>query len=218
MPIKVMLVDDQQLLREGIKSLLAISDKVEVIAEAADGTQVLPTLQQCQPDVMLLDVSMPKMDGIQVLKQLQQQGISLPTIILTTFDDHEYIVEGLKAGARGYLLKDVSLQKLVDAIELVAAGGVLHQPVLSETLMTRLIQPESQITDKDTDELTARELQVLGLMANGCSNKEIADVLYKSEGTIKNHVSNILAKLGVRDRTRAVLLAMERGLLHSRND
>ncbi|MBC3765278.1 response regulator [Neptunicella marina] len=213
MPIKVLLVDDQQLLREGIKSLLSISDKVQVVGEASDGTQVQGKIEQTHPDIILLDVSMPKMNGIEVLQQLQQLQINVPAIILTTFDDHEYIVEGLKAGAKGYLLKDVSLDKLIESIEHVVAGGQLHQPVLTESLISRLGQSADKSDDKNSESLTARELQVLGLMANGCSNKEIADVLYKSEGTIKNHVSNILAKLGVRDRTRAVLLAMEKGLL-----
>ncbi|WP_416306174.1 response regulator [Neptunicella sp. SCSIO 80796] len=212
MTIKLLLVDDQQLLREGLKSLLKLSEQLEVVGEASDGTQVIDAIATCRPDVVLLDISMPKMDGIAVLKQMRQQQIAVPTLILTTFDDHQYIIDGLQAGAKGYLLKDVSLDRLVDAIVQVNNGQSLHQPALTETLLTNL-QSNSATELTATESLTAREQQVLGLMASGCSNKEISQVLFKSEGTIKNHVSNILAKLGVRDRTRAVLLAMEKGLL-----
>lgn len=214
MGIRVLLVDDQMLVREGIKSLLNLSDKVEVVGEAQDGTEVIAAVENYQPDVILLDLSMPKIDGIGTLNLLKENNISVPAIILTTFDDHEFILKGIQAGAKGYLLKDVSLETLIEGIETVDQGGSLMQPALTERLMQGLQGFKSDFEAPDIIEpLSPKELEVLGLMASGCSNKEISEALHKSEGTIKNHVSNLLAKLGVRDRTRAVLLAIEKGIL-----
>jgi len=214
MSIKVLLVDDQMLVREGIKSLLNLSPDVTVVAEASDGTQVLSAVETFQPDIILLDLSMPKLDGIGTLNLLKEQNIETPTIILTTFDDHQFILQGLQAGAKGYLLKDVSLETLVDSIKTVASGQLLVQPAITERLLSGLNQVKTDFNAPEQIEpLTKKELEVLGMMASGCSNKEISLALHKSEGTIKNHVSNLLAKLGVRDRTRAVLLAIEKGLL-----
>ena len=214
MSIKVLLVDNQMLVREGIKSLLNLSPDVTVVAEASDGTQVLSAVETFQPDIILLDLSMPKLDGIGTLNLLKEQNIETPTIILTTFDDHQFILQGLQAGAKGYLLKDVSLETLVDSIKTVASGQLLVQPAITERLLSGLNQVKTDFNAPEQIEpLTKKELEVLGMMASGCSNKEISLALHKSEGTIKNHVSNLLAKLGVRDRTRAVLLAIEKGLL-----
>lgn len=215
-PIKVLLVDDQMLVREGIKSLLNLSDKVVVVGEAQDGSEVENALESYSPDVILLDLSMPKMDGIATLNWLTTNKITIPVIILTTFDDHEFILRGIQAGARGYLLKDVSLETLIKGIETVYAGKRLVQPALTERLIQGLQGFKSEFEAPDViDPLSPKELEVLGLMASGYSNKEISEALHKSEGTIKNHVSNILSKLGVRDRTRAVLLAIEKGILGS---
>ncbi len=215
MSIRVLLVDDQMLVREGIKGLLNLSDKVTVVGEAADGSEVKEAIEKSQPEVILLDLSMPKMDGLQTLDMLRQQAIDIPVIILTTFDDHEYILKGIQAGAMGYLLKDVSLDSLVSGIETVAAGKRLVQPAITERLLQGLQGVKTEFSVPDTIEtLSPKELEVLGLMASGCSNKEISQALHKSEGTIKNHVSNLLAKLGVRDRTRAVLMAIEKGILN----
>ncbi len=214
MSIRVLLVDDQMLVREGIKSLLQLSDKVEVVGEAQDGSEVLAATTEHNPDVILMDLSMPKMDGIQALNALVEQGIETPVIILTTFDDHEFILRGLQAGARGYLLKDVSLETLIEGIETVHAGDRLVQPALTERLLQGLRGYKSEFSAPEVIEaLSKKEVEVLGLMASGCSNREIAEALHKSEGTIKNHVSSVLSKLGVRDRTRAVLIAIEKGLL-----
>lgn len=214
MSIKVLLVDDQMLVREGIKSLLNLSPDVTVVAEASDGTQVMSAVETFRPDIILLDLSMPKLDGIGTLNLLKEQNIKTPTIILTTFDDHQFILQGLQAGAKGYLLKDVSLETLVDSIKTVASGQLLVQPAITERLLSGLNQIKTDFNAPEQIEpLTKKELEVLGMMASGCSNKEISLALHKSEGTIKNHVSNLLAKLGVRDRTRAVLLAIEKGLL-----
>jgi len=215
MTIKILLVDDQMLVREGIKSLLKLSDKVTVIGEATDGTQVEDAVKRLTPDVILMDLSMPKMDGLATLIHLNNRGIKTPVIILTTFDDHEFILKGIRAGAKGYLLKDVSLKTLIKAIESVNSGQKLIQPALTERLMRGLQGFQSDFKAPEMIEsLSPKELEVLGLMASGCSNKEISKALHNSEGTIKNHVSNLLAKLGVRDRTRAVLLAIEKGILN----
>ncbi|MBO9491648.1 response regulator transcription factor [Endozoicomonas sp. G2_1] len=214
MTIKILLVDDQNLVRAGIKSLLGLSEKVSVVAEASDGSEVLAKVEATEPDVILLDLSMPVMDGIATLAALNQANIATPVVILTTFDDHELVLRGLKAGAKGYLLKDVSLDSLIQAIETVDNGETLVQPALTERLLQGLstIAPEFELPAA-IEALTTKETEVLRLMASGYSNKEISTALFKSEGTVKNHVSSILTKLGVRDRTRAVLLAIEKGLL-----
>ncbi|MCO7224090.1 response regulator transcription factor [Pleionea sp. CnH1-48] len=214
MTIKVLLVDDQMLVREGIKSLLQLSEKVQVIGEAQDGQQALQKINELTPDVILLDLSMPKMDGIETLEQLQKECSQIPAIILTTFDDHDLVLKGIQACAKGYLLKDVSLDTLIDAIETVNQGDTLVQPALTERLMQGLQNVQTDYTlPENIEDLTPKESEILRLMASGYSNKEISSALCKSEGTIKNHVSNILSKLGVRDRTRAVLTAIEKGLL-----
>ncbi len=214
MTIKILLVDDQMLIREGIKSLLNLSEKVTVVGEASDGSKALSAIETVKPDVILLDLSMPVMDGIATLKELQKNNISIPVLILTTFDDHEFILKGIQAGAKGYLLKDVSLDTLIDAIETVHNGQRMIQPALTERLLQGLTNIKSSFVAPEIIEpLSPKELEVLGLMASGCSNKEISEALHKSEGTIKNHVSNLLSKLGARDRTRAVLTAIEKGIL-----
>lgn len=214
--IKLMLVDDQQLLRQGIASLLGLSEQVELIAQAADGEQALNWLS-ANPgvvDVILMDIRMPRMDGIQTLTAMVEQGITTPVIILTTFDDHELLLKALKAGAKGYLLKDVSLESLVAGIEAVHRGETLIQPAITSTLIDSLKGLKSDFQYYQQPEaISDKELEILRLMAAGCSNKEIAQSLFKSEGTVKNQVSNLLAKLGVRDRTRAVLRAIELGLI-----
>ncbi|NQZ06390.1 MAG: response regulator transcription factor [Algicola sp.] len=214
MTINVLLVDDQTLVRQGIQSLLSLSDKVEVIAQASDGSEVLGAVVEHKPDVILLDIRMPRQDGIATLEQLKAENITTPVIILTTFDDHEVVLQGIKAGAKGYLLKDVSLDCLVDAIEKVHQGETLVKPAITDTVLQGLSSLKSDFASYDKPEaLTAKETQVLRLMAGGYSNKEIADAMFKSQGTIKNQVSTILAKLGVRDRTRAVLKAIELGFI-----
>lgn len=211
---KVLLVDDQKLIRDGIKSLLGLSGKVEVVAECADGSTVVDACRQHQPDVILLDLSMPLMNGVQTLAALQQATIAIPVLILTTFDEHELVLKSIALGARGFLLKDVSLDTLVDAISTLAGGGSWFAPNITERLLTNVRAGNSDFSmPAQLEPLTDKELQILQLMAAGYSNKEIANALYKSEGTVKNQCSAILSKLGVRDRTRAVLLALELGLI-----
>ncbi|WP_395788691.1 response regulator [Aquimonas sp.] len=208
--IRVCLVDDQTLVRQGIRSLLELSDNIRIVAEAGDGKQALDKIAEVRPDVVLLDMRMPVMGGIETLQHLSQRGDLPPTIILTTFDDDQMVLQGIKLGARGFLLKDVSLEQLVDAVQTVAAGGSLVQPVVTQRLLSGLERMQNDFTSLDRpDPLTERETEILRLMAGGYSNKEIANSLGVAEGTVKNHVSNILSKLGVRDRTRAVLKAFE---------
>jgi DNA-binding NarL/FixJ family response regulator len=219
MPVRVALIDDQTLVRQGIRGLLELSDRVEVVAEADDGSEALELARRHRPEVILMDMRMPRMSGAEATRALCDAGIETPVIILTTFDDHEQVLEGIKAGAKGYLLKDVSLESLIDAIESVAAGKTMIQPGVTEALLRGLSRQSSAFASSDMPEsLTPRETEVIRMMAGGYSNREIAEALSKSEGTIKNHVSNILAKLGVRDRTRAVLKAIELGMLQPGSD
>jgi DNA-binding NarL/FixJ family response regulator len=213
-----MLVDDQNLVREGIKSLLNLAGHIDIVGEAGDGEEALSLFAPLAPDVVLMDIRMPKLDGVSTLKQMKDTGIDIPVIILTTFDDHELVLNAIRAGARGFLLKDVSLESLVEAIDCVHRGETMIQPAVTERVIkgfTELQKDGGSRVEKDPvqDPLTQREIEILRLMAGGYSNKEISRAIFKSEGTIKNHVSNILAKLGVRDRTRAVLKALELGII-----
>ena len=212
--ISVLLVDDQTLVRQGIRSLLELSPAIEVVAELEDGRRVLSVLAQEAVDVVLLDLQMPYMDGLQVLQAMQAENISTPVLILTTFDDDERLLKCAQLGARGFLLKDVALDQLINAIEKINAGELLIKATVSQRVLKGL---KKQILDFESaqkpEALTQRESEVLQYMAGGYSNKEIASVIHLSEGTIKNHVSSILTKLGVRDRTRAVLKALDLGLL-----
>ena len=210
--INVMLVDDQNLVRKGVRSLLELSEEIEVVAEAVDGAEAIRTIPEVKPDVVLLDMRMPGKSGLDVLRELSEVKQLPPTIILTTFDDDELLLAGIKAGARGYLLKDVSLAELVNAVKTVAEGGSVVKPAVTQRLLKGLENLHTEFYSLDRpDPLTERETEILRLMAGGYSNKEIANSLGVAEGTVKNHVSNILSKMGVRDRTRAVLKAFELG-------
>ena len=210
--IKVMLVDDQQLIRQGIRILLEQEPDIEVIAEAANGLEALNLCRDNQPDVVLMDIQMPEMDGVVCTRQLTISYPKTGVIILTTFDDDDYIFDGLRAGARGYLLKDVSSADLAAAVRTVARGDALIQPSISRRVISefaRLSGGKSGLVEA----LTPRELDVLRSLTDGLSNLEIAQKLVITEGTVKNHVSSLLAKLGVRDRTQAVIKAQKLNLL-----
>lgn len=211
--IRVFIADDQLLVRQGIRTLLELDGGIAVVGEAADGGEAIAGVPATPVDVLLLDVRMPRKSGIDVLRELSAAGTLPPTIILTTFDDSDAVLDGIRAGARGFMLKDVSYDQLIAAIRAVAGGATVFQPAVTERLL-RVADRVHIATDTPIERLTEREVQVVRLMAGGYSNKEIADALGTAEGTIKNHVSSILAKLGVRDRTRAVLKALEAGLLH----
>ncbi|GBL04877.1 response regulator transcription factor [Glaciecola sp. KUL10] len=214
--ISVLLVDDQTLVRQGIQSLLSLADSIEVVAQANDGQEAFDYLKAnaTSIDVVLMDIRMPNVNGIEALKLIKEHQLDIPVVMLTTFDDHESVIQAIQAGAKGYLLKDVSLETLVEAIETVHKGETLIQPAITERLIKGLQGVKGDFEASDLPEkLSTRETEILRLMAAGCSNREMAESLFKSEGTIKNQVSSILAKLGVRDRTRAVLKAIELGVL-----
>jgi DNA-binding NarL/FixJ family response regulator len=209
--IRVVVVDDQALMRGGLRGLLQLAPDIEVVGEAGDGESAVATIQELRPDVVLLDVRMPRGDGISVLQRVHPLP---PTILLTTFDDDEALLRGIRAGARGFLLKDVSLEQLLDAVRRIHAGEILIRPAITEHVLRGVerIQPEFESTEAP-EQLTRREKDVLRLLANGHNNHEIAITLGTSDGTVKNHCSNIFSKLGVRDRTRAVLRALQLGIL-----
>jgi len=210
--IRVALVDDQTLLRQGLRSLLDLTDDIRVVTEASDGDEALRTIRKFRPEVVLLDVRMPKRSGLDVLRELRAAGCDVPTILLTTFSDDSVALEGVRAGARGFLLKDVSLEQLAEAIRTVAAGGTLIRPAVTDRALRGIEErPPTFPGLEPPDPLTPRETEVLRLIAGGYSNREIAEALGTAEGTVKNHASVILSKLGVRDRTRAVLKALELG-------
>jgi len=212
--IRVFIADDQMLIRQGIRTLLEMDGNLTVVGEAADGAEAVAALLSTAVDVLLLDIRMPGEDGIDVLRALSARGVLPPTLILTTFDDSEVVLDGIRAGARGFMLKDVSYQQLVAAIRAVASGATVFQPAVTERLL-RAGGTARLDADAPREQLTGREAEVVRLMAGGYSNREIAAALGTAEGTVKNHVSSILAKFGVRDRTRAVLKALETGLLRA---
>lgn len=209
--IRVFIADDQALVRQGIRALLDTDPGFLVAGEAENGDAVLAALPRCEIDVLLLDVRMPGRNGLDVLRELAARHHLPPTLILTTFDDDVIVLDSIRLGARGFLLKDASYEQLAGAIRALASGATAFQPATAERL-TRSPLAATRTPDP-SGRLTEREVEVIRLMAGGFSNKEIAHALGTAEGTIKNHVSNILAKLGARDRTRAVLRALERGLL-----
>lgn len=209
--IRVCVVDDQTLVRQGLCSLLGLVDGVEVVAEASDGAEALEAIDVHRPDVVLLDLRMPKMDGLQVLEALATREFAPPALILTTFDDDELVFKAIRLGAKGYLLKDVSLGQLTEAVRTLAQGGTLVKPAITERVLRGLSRLEPTVGSWICEQLTERETEILRMMAGGYSNKEIAQALFLAEGTVKNHISHILAKMGVRDRTRAVLKALELG-------
>ncbi len=206
--INVALVDDQQLVRQGIAGLLSLSDDISILWQAENGEHAQQMLaSETMPDVLLLDIRMPIVNGIELVKVLRSQGSTLPILMLTTFDDSELFMQSLQAGANGFLLKDVSLDKLVNAVKTLADGGFVAEPVVMKQLNKGLADVPV------IEDLTEKERQILKLLAGGFSNKEIANSIFLAEGTVKNHVSNILSKLNTRDRTRAVLIALNQGLI-----
>lgn len=209
--IRIVIVDDQTLMRSGLRGLIQLVPDLEVAGEAADGDSAVEVIRALAPDVVLLDVRMPRGDGISVLQRLDPLP---PTILLTTFDDDEALLRGIRAGARGFLLKDISLDELIDAIRRVHRGEMLIRPGITERVQRGAERLAADLDAIDHPEaLTRRERDVLRLLANGYSNREISEQLGTSEGTVKNHCSNIFGKLGVRDRTRAVLRALQLGIL-----
>jgi DNA-binding NarL/FixJ family response regulator len=218
MTIRVLLVDDQALFREGLSTLVSLYDDIDVVGEAANGEEALAAASRLQPDVVLMDLRMPVLDGVAATRRLKETYPPIRVIILTTFDDDEFVFDGLRAGAVGYLLKDVSSDKLIEAIRAAAQGESFLQPSIAAKVVAEFNRlerlagqprPQADLVEPLSD----RELEILRLVATGDSNKEIAARLYITEGTVKNHVTNILGKLCVRDRTQAALRARELNLL-----
>jgi DNA-binding NarL/FixJ family response regulator len=224
--VRVLLVDDQTLLRQGFQRLLELGDNhVRVVGAASDGMEALALIERLErenqlPQVTLMDIRMPRMDGVQATAQIRARWPSVHVLMLTTFDNDEYVFDGLRAGASGYMLKDVSADELVAAIHAAQRGESPLQPSIAAKLVARLrAEPADERTPAGTAqgpeaaELTEREREILRYLARGSSNREIGEALYITEGTVKNHVSNILNKLALRDRTQAALWAREHGLM-----
>ncbi|MGI5502644.1 response regulator transcription factor [Lentzea sp. CA-135723] len=204
---RVLVVDDQRLIREGIASLLGLQPGIEVVGTAADGHEAVEQAVLLTPDVVLMDVRMPGMDGVEAVAVLRRRAPSCRVVMLTTFDDEDYVVRSLRAGATGYLLKDLPSQELAAAVKLAAAGVAQFDPAAALRLAAALDR------SGEREPLTVREVEVLRLVASGATNREIADRLHLSEGTVKNHISRILGRLGLRDRTQAALYAQSNGLV-----
>ena len=217
MTIRVLLVDDQPLLRTGFRLILQTEPDIEVVGEAADGEVALAQVRALQPDVVLMDIRMPRMDGVEATRRLSELESPPRVLVLTTYDLDEYVVESLRAGASGFLLKDAPADDLVDAVRVVHRGDAVIAPQVTRRLLDRFARhlpaPTAVTSTSALPQLTDREHQVLLLVARGLSNAEIAAELVLSETTVKTHVSNLLMKLGLRDRVQAVVLAYERGLV-----
>jgi DNA-binding NarL/FixJ family response regulator len=215
--IRVLLVDDQALVRSGFRLILETREDIEVVGEAADGREVVDLARRLGPDVILMDVRMPHVDGVEATRRLAAAGLPARVLILTTFDLDEYVYEAIRAGASGFLLKDVQPAQLVEAIRVVAAGEALLAPTVTRRLLDHfadvLPSAEPKPPPPNLARLTERELEILKLLAGGLSNAELADALFLSETTVKTHISSVLRKLGLRDRVQAVVLAYEAGLV-----
>jgi DNA-binding NarL/FixJ family response regulator len=215
-PIRILIVDDQRLMREGLRILLEMEPDLEVVGEAGDGQAAVEWFAALGPDVVLMDVRMPVMDGVEATRRLRERWPAARVIILTTFDDDEFLFEGLRAGALGYLLKDVSGQDLAKAVRTVVSGGALIDPSVTRKVMAEFARRSPTAAPAGAglrEPLSGREQDILLLLAQGMSNGEIADRLSLAQGTVKNYVTAILQKLGTRDRTQAALRARELGLL-----
>jgi DNA-binding NarL/FixJ family response regulator len=217
MTIRVLLVDDQALFREGLETLLSVHKDIQVVGQAGNGQEAVEVAAKVQPDVVLMDVRMPVLDGVRATSLLKKTQPQCRVIVLTTFDDDEYIFDALRTGAVGYLLKDVASVQLVEAIRAAARGKSILDPSVAAKVIAEFTRVSSMVPTAQMEQLieplSERELEILSLIARGASNKEIADQLYIAEGTVKNHITHILGKLGVRDRTQAALKARELGLM-----
>ena len=215
MSLTVLIVDDQALVRAGFRMILDAEEDIEVAGEAADGADAVAEAKRLRPDVILMDVRMPQMDGIEATRRLLASGLESKVVMLTTFDMDEYVYDALRAGASGFLLKDVPPEQLVAGIRAVALGDALLAPSVTRRVIEEFVRrppPSARKLPPEVAQLTARELEVLKLVAKGLSNAEVAKELFVSETTVKTHVAHVLMKLSVRDRVQAVVLAYECGL------
>ena len=213
--IRVLIADDQALVRGGFRMILDAQKDVEVVGEASDGREAVAQARELDPDVVLMDIRMPELDGLEATRQLVSGDGSARVLMLTTFDLDEYVYEAMKAGASGFLLKDVRPEQLAEAVRVVAAGDSLLAPAITQRLIAEFVRrpPPGSGAPTELSELTERELEVLKLIARGLSNGEIASELFVSEATVKTHVTHVLSKLKLRDRVQAVVLAYESGLV-----
>ena len=213
--IRIMLVDDQEMVRVGFRMILEAEPEFSVVGEAGDGAEAIELAERANADVVLMDVRMPRLDGIEACRAIRDRHPDTRVMMLTTFDLHDYVHAALRAGASGFMLKDAPAEQLIDAIRIIAGGDALLAPSITQALIDEIArQPVSdRAAYPGIDDLTERELQVLELMAGGHSNAEIAGELYLGEATIKTHVGRILAKLGARDRVQAVVVAYESGVV-----
>jgi len=213
--IRVLIADDQALVRGGFHSILAGHDDIEVVGEAEDGLRTVDLVEQLRPDVVLMDIRMPGIDGIEATRRLVARGMATRVLMLTTFDVDEYVYEAMKAGASGFLLKTAPPRQLADAVRTVAAGDALLAPSVTRRLVEQFVRrpPPGASVPAGLEELTDRERDVLKLLARAMSNAEIATELVVSEATVKSHVNRILTKLSIRDRSQAIVLAYESGLV-----
>jgi DNA-binding NarL/FixJ family response regulator len=216
--IRVLLADDQELVRSGFRLMLDLADGIEVVGEAADGREALRLGKELQPDVVLMDVRMPELDGIEATRRLRQAGVDTRVLVLTTFDLDEYVYEAMRAGASGFLLKDAPREQLVSAVRTVARGEALLAPAITQRLIERFVARPPTAEVPGIAELSTRELEVLRLVARGLSNAEIAGELVVGEATVKTHVAHVLRKLEVRDRVQAVVFAYETGIVQPGGD
>jgi DNA-binding NarL/FixJ family response regulator len=219
-PVRVAIADDQALVRAGFRMILNAQDGIEVVGEAANGREAVALWRRARPDVLLLDIRMPEMDGLEAAGQILAEGGEGRVIMLTTFDLDEYVYAALQVGASGFLLKDVTPEQLTLAVQAVAAGDAMLAPSITRRLIQRFARPEARIptSHEALESLTAREREVFELVGRGLSNAEIADVLILSGATVKTHVARILAKLELRDRVQAVVFAYEAGVISPRSD
>jgi DNA-binding NarL/FixJ family response regulator len=215
MTIRVLVVDDQELVRAGFMMILSSQDDIEVVGQAGDGAEALDEARRLRPDVVLMDIRMPRMDGLEATRILKAEAdIDARVLILTTFDPDEYVYQALRAGASGFVLKDIPPQDLLTAVRVVAKGEALLAPSITQRLIAEFaerLSPTQQA--EELERLTDREAEVLRLMARGLSNSEVAERLYLSPTTVKSHVAGVLAKLGLRDRVQAVVFAYENGVV-----
>jgi DNA-binding NarL/FixJ family response regulator len=215
MTIRVLVADDQSMIRAGFRMLLAGEEGIEVVAEASNGLEAVEKAARFDPDVVLMDIRMPELDGLEATRRILAADSSARILILTTFDLDEYVYEALAAGASGFVLKDDPPEQLIAAIRTVAAGDALLSPTITKRVIKQFTRIPRPTPPKEFDELTTRELEVFRLIANGLSNLEIAQELYISDTTVKTHITHILQKLNLRDRVQAVVLAYESGILDS---
>jgi DNA-binding NarL/FixJ family response regulator len=210
--IKVLICDDQDLVCEGLKAILSTSPDIQVVGVANDGAEALALIPKCQPDLVLMDLKMPGMNGVHATRHIRQQYAGVQVLVLTTYDADEWVFDAIRAGANGYLLKDTPRERLMSAIKEAVAGKTPVDPDVAGKLFAHVVQQTSVPDTAIASLLSEREKEVLGLLGKGLSNKEIAERIYLSEGTVRNYVSSIFEKLGVTDRTQAAVLAIRYGL------